>query len=528
MLSKPLTTPRLLRYVFFVGVLVSAQTLAEQSGSDSQPSSLQAILASQQGEEADFLHDFYRSGNYQRAWTNPANVDTALELIGNVGDDGLEPEQFNYSHLLALRDAGDLDGLDLQLTENIARLANALRFGYLDQEQYIKGSISSRQALAQPEMKLREALAAQQLKEAILAQRPELSLYPQLREALQKYRKLAATETFQPIEQGPTLHPGDTGPRVGQLIGRLESLGYLTDAEAEDKEVYSSAVEQAVKRFQTDSRAQADGIAGPATLALLNISAAQRVDQIKANLERVRWVGKFPDQRAVLVNVAAFTASVINDGATVWSTPVIVGKDYTKTPLFTDEMRYIEFNPTWTVPRSIIRKSLAAKLIADPGYLAAHDFYLVQANGTEVDSASVNWSSLTPDNFPYWVVQKPGDQNALGHVKFMFPNSYDVYLHDTPNRELFSRSLRTFSHGCVRVDQPLRLAALLLADQGWDAKRIDDVVASRERTRVTLEHPVPIAIAYWTADFEDGQVVFFNDVYQRDPPLIAALQQSHD
>ncbi len=505
------------------GALSSAAPAAESSRS-----SIQTILTSRQDESAVFLREFYAGDNFQRAWTQPDNVEAALSLIGAAGEDGLAPEQFDYSRLIALRQAGDLDGLDLQLTESIARLADALRFGYLDQQEYIKGNISSRKPLEKPALALREALANKQLKEAVLAQRPKLELYGQLRTALQHYRKLAGTESFQPIDPGPTLHPGDSGPRVSQLIARLQDGNYLpADFNGADAS-FSSPVEAAVKAFQADHNTEADGIVGHATLALLNVSATQRVQQIQANLERARWVGELPGERAIVVNVAAFKANLINDGETVWSTPVIVGKDYSKTPLFTDEVRYIEFNPTWTVPRSIIRKSLAAKLIADPGYLDSHDFYLAQADGTAVDAASVDWASLTPRNFPYWVVQKPGDLNALGRVKFMFPNSYNVYLHDTPNRDLFSRSRRTFSHGCVRVSQPLKLAELLLADQGWDEQRVNSVVESRERTRVPLEHPLPIAIAYWTADFEGNEIQFFEDVYERDAPLIAALNHSYD
>ncbi len=202
---------------------------------------------------------------------------------------------------------------------------------------------------------------------------------------------------------------------------------------------------------------------------------------------------------------------------------MIVGKDFTQTPVFVDEIEYLEFNPTWTAPRSIIQNELAPKIIADPGYLARNDYYLATANGRAVNPRAVNWSVLNARNFPYWVVQKPGEKNALGRVKFMFPTEHSVYMHDTPSRELFDRSLRTFNHGCIRTENPLELAELLLRGQGWEQARIQSVLNSGQRTAVTLERPVPVALLYWTVDPMENGIRFYRDIYDRDADVLQAL-----
>ncbi len=485
-------------------------------------SSLESVLNDWEGPYHDFLLDFYAENGYQHAWNNTDNVTEALTLLSAVTEDGLEPEYFHYSHILALKRADDRDAFDIQLTESIVALATALRYGVLDQEKFIEGGISARKPLPDPEQKLLKALRSGTLTETILAQRPALHIYEKLLQTLRKYRQLATREPLAQIALGSTLKKGDSGERVTQLIARLHNQGYLGVEPL--PVVFNASVEEAVKAMQAEHEITPDGIAGEDTLRLLNTTPAQRIDKLRANLERVRWLGNIPSKRMVLVNIPRYQVEVLDDGEVSWQGPVIVGAEYTETPPFKDELRYIEFNPTWTVPRSIIRRSLAKKIIDNPKYLQEKHFYLAKSSGQEVDPATVDWSSLTPSNFPYWVVQKPGEHNALGRVKFMFPNKYSVYMHDTPNKALFDKTQRTFSHGCIRVENPLDLAAFLLKSQGWDKARIDEVIASKETTRASLETSIPIIIGYWTVDYEGDEVRFLNDVYERDAKLIAALK----
>jgi murein L,D-transpeptidase YcbB/YkuD len=226
----------------------------------------------------------------------------------------------------------------------------------------------------------------------------------------------------------------------------------------------------------------------------------------------------------VVVNIAGYYLRLILEGKIVWSTRVIVGQTYHKTPIFTEAMKYVVFNPDWTVPRSIVRNETFAKASADPGYLSANNYVLTSASGA-VDPATINWSQWTAATFPYGVVQRPGPKNALGLVKFLFPNKYSVYLHDTPGRGLFVKAGRTFSHGCIRVEDPLKLAEIILANRlGWDRTKIDGIVAAGKLTQVNLPKPLPVLLLYWTVDPQfDGTAHFYQDIYGRDARLLKAL-----
>ncbi len=515
-------THRVAHIALCLAVALSFPATAVQA-EDAPNSSLERILSEWEGQDNQFLHDFYAANGYQYAWDNSDNVEDALELIEASKEDGLEPEYFQLSKLQALKKADDREAFDIQLTESIAELATALRFGILDQDKYIDGGLSARKDIRHPVKKLQEALQSESLKEAIHAQRPTLSIYDKLRATLKKYREIDAHDHPELIAPGSSLHKGDSGTRVNQLIARLHDQGYLSDEPLPTK--FSDAVENAVKALQTEHGITADGVVGKDTLDALNITPAERIATIRANMERVRWLGKLPAGRAIVVNIPRFHVEVLDDKDVTWSGRVIVGAEYTKTPIFRDQLQYVEFNPTWTVPRSIIRRSLAKKILDDPKYLEQKHFYLAKANGQQVDPASVDWSSLTPHSFPYWVVQKPGPHNALGRVKFIFPNAHSVYLHDTPNKALFDKNQRTFSHGCIRLQKPLELAEVLLGKQGWDKTKIDEVIASEKTTRVNLDTQIPIIIGYWTVDYEDNELRFINDVYDRDATLIAALNK---
>ncbi len=222
----------------------------------------------------------------------------------------------------------------------------------------------------------------------------------------------------------------------------------------------------------------------------------------------------------VVVNIAGQYLHLVFGGKRVWTTRVIVGKDYNKTPIFTEAMKTVVFNPDWTVPRSIVKNEIFPKAAGNPGYLAAHEYSLTSGSGP-IDAATVNWSSYTGATFPYGVVQKPGPRNALGQVKFLFPNKYSVYLHDTPGRQLFEKSERSLSHGCIRVQDPLKLAEFILGNRlGWNRVKIDAAVAGKKLQNVSLPNPLPVLLLYWTFDPSfDGGGRFYRDIYGRDKRL---------
>jgi murein L,D-transpeptidase YcbB/YkuD len=263
-----------------------------------------------------------------------------------------------------------------------------------------------------------------------------------------------------------------------------------------------------VRRFQNRHGLEPTGIIDAPTLEALNTPVEQRLDQIRVNLERARWALRDPPGSSqVVVDIAAFTLSYAGP-AGQWTTKVVVGKPYSKTPLIGSKIDKISFNPNWTVPQSISEAELLPKIKKNPTYLRTHHFRLVSRQ-------------------PLQIVQEPGPWNALGRVKFTFPNDYDVYLHDTPSRKLFGESTRTFSHGCIRVENALDLAVYLLNDRKWNRDRINRVIGARKTDIVALKEPVPIFIVYRTVNLlPDGRVVFRPDVYQRDFAVLGALQRS--
>jgi murein L,D-transpeptidase YcbB/YkuD len=319
------------------------------------------------------------------------------------------------------------------------------------------------------------------------------------------------------VPEGPKLELGSSGPRVAALRARLGAEG--------DSDAFDAPLADAVRRFQARHGLDADGVVGPGTLAALNVPIAARIAQIRVNLERGRWYLHELDPTFVIVNVAGFEVYYLRDSKLVWSARAIIGKPFRATPIFRSRMTYLVLNPTWTVPPGILANDILPAQRRNPSYLAKKGLQVVDRNGRVVPASSIDWSQATARRFPYNLVQPPGPENALGRVKFMFPNSHSVYLHDTPTRSLFEKSERAFSSGCIRIENPLELAALLLEGQkGWDRAAIDAALATGKTRTVTLERPVPVLLTYFTAWVDrGGELQLRRDVYGRDPKVLRAL-----
>jgi murein L,D-transpeptidase YcbB/YkuD len=289
--------------------------------------------------------------------------------------------------------------------------------------------------------------------------------------------------------------------------------------------VYDPRLVAAVKSFQNDLGLRPTGIVSGTTLAELNVPIQARINQVILNMERWRWLPKKFEPDYLLVNIPEYRLRVFEQGKQALTMRVIVGKTLTATPIFSDKMEYVVLSPYWNVPFSIIDKELRPKLAADPqGTLDRLDMEVVKGYGrkaTIIDPTTIDWANLTPETFKYTLRRRPGPKNDLGEVKFIFPNSNDIYLHDTPHNELFSETKRNFSHGCVRVEQPVQLATYLLRDNpNWDQTAIQDTIAERKEKYVTLKEKLPVYLVYLTAWADaDGHPHFRDDIYGHDKAL---------
>jgi murein L,D-transpeptidase YcbB/YkuD len=326
------------------------------------------------------------------------------------------------------------------------------------------------------------------------------------------------------VPEGPTLKKEMTDSRVLLLRKRLSITGDL-EADALNSEHFDDPLEQAVIRFQNRHHLTADGAVGKQTLATLNVPVEDRVDQIKINLERARWVLHAISGEFVIVDIAGFEIFVYKDDRFLWTSRVQVGRPFRRTPVFKSEIKYLELNPTWTVPPGILAKDILPAVKKDPNYLKDRNIKVIDRNGKVVNQDSIDWSKYTGPNFPYRLRQDPGPINALGLIKIMFPNQHLVYIHDTPSKSLFERADRTFSSGCIRTEKPFELAEILLDHPDkWNPESFKQIIDSGRTQSITLPKPVPVLLFYWTVSVRpDGTVRFKRDPYQRDAGVLEGL-----
>jgi murein L,D-transpeptidase YcbB/YkuD len=487
-----------------------------------------------------FLTRFYERRDFAPIWTATARLGALLQALEASLQHGLDPQDY---HLALLRDKHSLMAasssedflaeLEILATDALARLAFHLHFGKVNPE-LLEPSWNFTRSMGgiSPVNAMNRLLEADDLVTAVFSLAPTMPSYTTLVDTLAEHRALAAAGGWPGVPAGPTLRQGDRSPRVAAMRARLLASGDLAsddaaDAAGADPELYDAALAAAVRAFQQRHGLAEDAVVGARTLAAMNVAVEARIDQLRVNLERVRWVFRDLGPRYVIANIARYRVTLIEDGEVVWETRAVVGRPYRQTPVFRSDMRYLVFNPTWTVPPGILARDLLPDIRRDPDTLARRNMTLLDLQGRPVDPATVDWQSLPARGFPYMVRQQPGPDNALGQVKFMYPNPHHVYMHDTPARELFGQTDRAFSSGCLRLDNPLELARMLLAETGsWDATAIARVLADGRPRTVNLPRPLPVLTIYATAVAEGDQVLFLTDVYSRDARLLAALDAS--
>lgn len=494
------------------------------------PDALRALLAQPEpiriGDvelaEVAALRAFYAAREYRSAFTGADCVRRMPELIETVGlaeAHGLSPADY---HQTVLRADGCAATLELPAADAWLRLARHLHAGRVDPHRVEPNWTASRPPVDTAAL-LAQALAGEGLVTVLATLAPRDAYYLALQRALPLWRERAARGDWPTIEPGPTLKPGEQGPRVRQLRERLAAEGLAADT-VEDPERYDPALEDQVRRFQTVAHLDVDGTVGPETLAELRRSPAERVEQIRINLERWRWLPDQLGERHLRVNIADFQLEARSGGRVERVHRIIVGRDLRRTPSFSASMSYLVVNPWWEVPRRLAVEDKLPLFRKDPSAVRTLGFHVVDGNGVEVDPAGIDWHALSRRHFPYRLRQAPGPQNALGRIKLMFPNRHDVYLHDTPTRGLFERSRRNFSSGCVRVEDPLALAAWVLGESAAvSAATLRRIVDAGRETTIRLLHPLPVHLQYLTAVVVDGEVRFVHDLYGRDPPLRALL-----
>ena len=538
-----MTTPRSAKWVLVLWVGLAPLAAWGQTDSEQLRRAVEYAHDSGDAEVAgtrllavDFLARFYGARRFEPAWSDALDVEILLAALEGSEAHGLSPPDFHVDAIRLLREMQSEQpddprinaNLDLLLTDGLVTYAYQLVYGKVDPSALSASWNLSRPLLSrEPVQVLADALAQRNLPELLESLVPSLPYYRSMQDRLSSYRAIASRGGWPPVPDGATLQRGDDDPRVAAVRARLAVEHTELGSSLADPKVFDVTLEEGVSRFQADHGLVVDGAVGPATLRAMNVSVAQRIDQLRVNLERVRWVqAEFADtQDFVVVNVAGFYVRLYEDGEIDWESRVIVGTEYDQTPAVAADMTYLVLNPAWTVPRSIIRDEMLPEMKADPTYLSARNFVLFDQEWRRMDSTMLDWENVSASDFPYNVVQRPGPGNALGTVKFMFPNAYSVYLHDTPSPELFSRSRRTFSHGCVRVENPLEFAARLLEDQpDWTRDAIDRAIDDGQTMTVYLTTPVRVFILYWTAEpADDGRVRFYEDIYARDPAVLTAL-----
>ncbi|MEE9587095.1 MAG: L,D-transpeptidase family protein [Hyphomicrobiaceae bacterium] len=480
------------------------------------------------------LKAFYVEAGEASLWADNGRMTGLINRLMRAQDDGLEATDYPIAELQGMMHvASQTDDrgraiIELWFTTYFLKYARDLKVG-----RFLPGKIDPKLYWQEKKIDDAEALHAFQsigdVDRFYDNWQPSIPEYGKLRQTLSEYRIISDGGGWRQVSPGEVLKPGATEPRVGELRARLAATdGAVPAGSVAEPNTFDDELIEAVKRFQSRHGLDADGIIGTKTLVQLNIPVDRRIRQIIVSMERWRWMPEDLGRHYIIVNIAGFELRRIRDRRLEEKMRVVVGKPYHQTPVFSNQVKYVEINPYWNVPYSIATKEELPKLQTNPAAIASKGFEVVSGDRV-VSVTAVDWSQYSRKNFPFRLRQKPGPRNALGRVKFMFPNKFNVYMHDTPSRSLFARSARAFSHGCIRLGRPIDFAEQLLAGlPGWSRQRIDATVASQKRTVINLDAPVPVHLTYSTAWLgEDGTIQFRSDIYQRDVRLYAALFGKH-
>ncbi|SPH17894.1 hypothetical protein DEA8626_01422 [Defluviimonas aquaemixtae] len=512
--------------IFKVLTFVGVWVILAQSALSSDLAFRQA--AAEELASTPALAEFYRERDYAPLWTSSADTERRAALfraLAMAPEHGLPAERYDAEGLkaafLSLASERQRGRLEARVTKSFITYAEDMQSGVLDPRRVDSGIV--REVPKRDRLATMRALAASDPSAYFGALPPQMPQYEQLRRAKMDLERLIERGGWGETVHAKTLRPGDTGTEVIALRDRLIRMGYLARSASA---VFDGEMQKAVQRFQIDHGLHTDGIAGAGTLAEINVGAERRLHSVVVAMERLRWMnGISLGRRHIWVNLPDFSAKIIDDGKVTFETATVVGMNEhdRRSPEFSDLMEHMVINPTWNVPRSITVKEYLPMLQRNPR--AVGHLKIVDRRGRVVSRDGTDFRQFTARNFPFSMSQPPSERNALGLVKFMFPNRWNIYLHDTPTKSLFQKEVRAFSHGCVRLGSPFDFAYTLLARQTDDPKgEFHRHLRTGRETTVLLKQPVPVHLVYFTA-WPDarGAIEFRRDVYGRDQRIFEAL-----
>lgn len=461
-----------------------------------------------------------------------------LSVLDTIHYEGLEKSDYNYELIRGLLDKpaeNDLQKMiyaaeaDVAFTAAFIKLNRHLKYGRSNPNETRMRWHIYQDPETRPDALLEAVLANNNILQAIEASRPKFQQYQKLRQLLKYYSTLAEHPDWKKVPMEASLAKGQRSGSVEQLKINLVAAGFLGSmGDSADFNFFDDKTEQALKTFQHRFNIKPTGIAGPITLKEINAPLDEKILQVKLNLERLRWLPEDLGKRYIWVNVPDFWLKVVDNGETVLQMKIIAGKSFRPTPIFSDKIQYLVFSPYWNVPKTLAVSDILPKIQNNPNYLHRMRFEVLDGWGEDakiLDPDSIDWQKLNSGNFPFRLRQKPGPWNAMGNVKFMFPNSFQIYLHDTSTPGLFKRENRAFSSGCIRIEKPVELAKFLLPE--FTEQEIRTKMKKREEFLVNLREPVPIHIVYFTTWVNSrGTVITKKDIYKEDSKIIGSFRKN--
>lgn len=483
---------------------------------------------------------FYRAHEYKRAWLNKRRPEKMFEAfvqeVQESGKYGFEPGDYHIEDLQkeveALygdrkRTPADISDLDIRITASFFLYTTHMLEGRIRVPGAREFLWEKGEPLENDIALLLKMESASDLRKEVAALHPNHPQYERLQKALKRYRALAEHDTISPISTKIKLKPGESHKEIPRVRRKME-LMETKIAPPSSPTLYDEALVKAVRVFQERHGLNPDGILDSKTAALLNTPLKQKAEVIALNLERLRWYPQIKgDKEEIVINVPEFMLRVYRNNREKMKMRVVLGAEYTPTPVFHDTLKYIVFSPTWIVPKSIFETEFLPKLQEDSFHFSTERFRFYK-KGKEIDPTAEDWMDEDLDTSGYRVVENPGEANSLGKVKFIMPNDHSIYLHDTPADHLFAREERAYSHGCIRLEKPMDLAKYLLRDQkDWDEDAIARAMEAGDPVQVNLEKIYPVYIVYRTAWVDDNdQVFFFKDIYGHDQRHLDSLQKT--